>query len=142
MDTNQAIYDMIGKSRAKLYPLQKGPGKSFRLLKTEKLKHAIQHPDKDGRYVTASTLIPWVIAFLYTDIAINSYGKIISMKNYNPDSSLLKTVVNTYYKQIWCGGFIKDSGGKTIFSTSIANERWILPVWNGRSTHTTFLTPL
>lgn len=105
--------------------------------------------DKKGRYVTATDFdsMGKLLSF-YTDIAINSYGKIISMKNYNPDSSLLKTVVNTYYKQIWCGGFIKDSVGKTIFSTSISlNEkmdpstRTEISMANGRAdtTHTTFL---
>ncbi len=56
---------------------------------------------------------------IYTDIKVNQYGKIILMKSFNTDGVLQQTIVNNYNRQIWIGGFIKDSSGKEISSTSI-----------------------
>jgi hypothetical protein len=60
----------------------------------------------------------------YTDIITNEFNKIISMKNFKPDSTLRQVIVNNYSKNIWIGGFIKDSSGKEIISTLIElNEK-------------------
>lgn len=60
----------------------------------------------------------------YTDIIANEFDRIISMKNFKPDSSFQQVIVNNYNKNIWTGGFIKDSSGKEIFSTLIKlNEK-------------------
>ncbi len=60
----------------------------------------------------------------YSEILVNKFGKIILMKNFKPDSTLQKTVVNNYSNNIWVGGYIKDSSGKKIFSTIIRlNEK-------------------
>jgi hypothetical protein len=55
----------------------------------------------------------------YTDLEVNQYGKIISMKSFKPDGALQQTIVNNYNRQTWIGGFIKDSSGKEISSTAI-----------------------
>jgi len=60
----------------------------------------------------------------FADVNVNEYGKIISMKSFKPDSTLQQTIVNKYDKQIWVGGFVKDSSGKEIFSTAVKlNEK-------------------
>lgn len=60
----------------------------------------------------------------YTDIIANEFNRIISMKNFKPDSTFQQVIVNNYNKNIWTGGFIKDSSGKEIISTLIKlNEK-------------------
>jgi hypothetical protein len=55
----------------------------------------------------------------YDSLEINAYGKIIVMRNFNPDSTPKQTVINNYKEQIFVGGSIKDASGKEIFSTQI-----------------------
>lgn len=60
----------------------------------------------------------------YTDIIANEFNRIISMKKFKPDSTFQQVIINNYNKNIWTGGFIKDSSGKEIFSTLIKlNEK-------------------
>lgn len=64
----------------------------------------------------------------YTDIIVNEFDRIISMKNFKPDSTLQQVVVNNYNRNIWTGGFIKDNTGKQIFSTLIKLNEKMEPV--------------
>ncbi len=52
----------------------------------------------------------------YSDIVANEFDRIISMKDFKPDSTLQRVIVNNYKKNIWIGGFIKDSSGKEVYS--------------------------
>ena len=62
--------------------------------------------------------------FFYSEVVVNEYGKIISMKKFSSDSILQQTIINKYDKHISIGGSIKDSSGKDIFSTTIRlNEK-------------------
>lgn len=55
----------------------------------------------------------------YDSLEINDYGKIIIMRNFNPDSTPNQTVINNYLEQIFVGGTIKDGSGNEIYSTQI-----------------------
>jgi hypothetical protein len=55
----------------------------------------------------------------YDSLEINDYGKIIVMRNFNPDNSPKQTVINNYQEQIFVGGAIKDGSGKEIYSTQL-----------------------
>ena len=60
----------------------------------------------------------------YADILTNEFNKIIAMKEFKPDSTLQQVIVNNYSKNIWVGGFVKDSSGKELLSTLIQlNEK-------------------
>lgn len=64
------------------------------------------------------------LIFYYSDVHVNGYGKIISMKSFKPNGSLQQIIVNKYNKQIWVGGYIKDRSGKDVFSITIKlNEK-------------------
>jgi uncharacterized protein (DUF2147 family) len=80
---------------------------------------------EDGNYHKSQVFDPSgkLISF-YDSIEINEFGKIISMKGYNSDSLLQRTIVNNYEKHIWVGGSVKDGNGKEVFSTTIKlNEK-------------------
>lgn len=55
----------------------------------------------------------------YDSVEVNDFGKIIVMKSFAADSTLLHTIINNYERQIWIGGIIKDGKGKEIMSTKI-----------------------
>jgi hypothetical protein len=74
----------------------------------------------DGHYGTAQVYdSTGKLLSFYKDVEVNSYGKIISMKNYKPDSTLQQIIVNNYEEQFWLGGFVKDSSGTEMLSTLI-----------------------
>jgi hypothetical protein len=83
---------------------------------------------KDGNdssarvYDTAGKLV-----FFYAEVAVNGYGKVISMKSFKPDSTLQQTIVNNYQEQIWVGGSIMDSSGKEVFATLITLNEKLYP---------------
>ena len=82
------------------------------------------------------------LEFYYSGIEVNEYGKIILMKKITPDSILQQTIVNNYNKQIWVGGFIKDSSGKEIFSTTVKLNEKMNPIKVMQTVMTDSLTNL
>ena len=64
----------------------------------------------------------------YTEIEVNEFDRIISMKNFNPDSTLQQVVVNHYSGNIWTGGYVADNTGKQILSTLIKLNEKMNPV--------------
>ncbi len=63
----------------------------------------------------------------YTEVKVNEYGKIVSMKQISTDSILQRTIVNIYDKHIWIGGVIKDSSGREVYSTDIKLNKSMNP---------------
>lgn len=57
--------------------------------------------------------------FYYTDITTNDYDRILSFKQYKPDSTLKMSAAFTYDKQLYKGQVNKDSVGKETYSYSV-----------------------
>lgn len=98
-----------------------GAMKDVKISKSGNLSSTISvQIDKDGKYSGAAEYDSANKMKLYfTNILQNDYGQLTGMKKYNADSTFSGTMSNTYDKQIYTGGEMKDSVGKVTSTTTV-----------------------
>jgi antitoxin component YwqK of YwqJK toxin-antitoxin module len=124
--------DASGKGRGgQIYTKRynNGKPKEIQFVKNGKVVSTLRGTlAKDGSLGTARTYDKTgKLVYFYDEVKVNSYGKVIFMKSFKPDSTLLQTIVNNYQEQIWVGGSIKDSSGGVVFATRITLNDKLYP---------------